>query len=105
MPYITKDKRRELDPIVEQLRHALASMEMDDELNNTEGNLNYFITKILMQIYGDKNSTSYAQINDAIGLLDCAKMEFYRKVAGPYEDKKEIINGEVTKDSTPVPIK
>ena len=38
---------------------------------------------------------SYSVINEAVGAIESAKMEFYRRVAAPYEDKKAIANGEV----------
>ena len=95
MPYITQEKRRQVDNLIDDLRTTLASMEMDDEFNNMEGNVNYVITSLLMKVYGNKDSTSYSQINAAIGVLECAKAELYRKVAGPYEDQKEFDNGPI----------
>jgi hypothetical protein len=38
---------------------------------------------------------SYQTINDIVGALEGAKLEFYRRVAVPYEDKKIIENGDV----------
>lgn len=93
MPYITQDKRTMLDDQITDLLHTLVGMEMDDPENNTEGNINYLITRLMMMVYGDRDSTRYSQINDAIGVLECIKLEFYRKVAAPYEDQKEFDNG------------
>jgi hypothetical protein len=95
MPYISQDKRHQLDPYIEDLYHCLVGMRLDDESTNTEGNLNYLITRLLMKIYGDRDSTRYSQINDAIGMLECCKLELYRKVAAPYENQKEHENGQV----------
>jgi len=96
MPYIDEDKRHFLDDTIEQLHHKLAELELDfAELNNHEGNLNYIITRLLMLSYGDSNSTRYSNINSAIGVLECAKLEMYRKTAAPYEDQKEFENGKV----------
>lgn len=97
MPYITQTKREVLDPDIDRLHHALVDLEYDDPENNTEGNINYVITRLLMMVYGDKNGTRYSQINDALGVLECVKQEFYRKVASPYEDQKEFENGEVVR--------
>ena len=91
MPYITQDKRDVLDSTINQLHRLLVGLESDDENNNTEGNLNYVITRLLQMCYG----TSYREINDAIGMLECCKLEFYRKVAAPYEDQKEFENGTI----------
>lgn len=38
---------------------------------------------------------SYATINEALGALSGAQLEFYRRVAAPYETQKAIDNGEV----------
>jgi hypothetical protein len=34
-------------------------------------------------------------MNNIIGVLECAKQEFYRKVCSPYEDQKSKDNGNV----------
>jgi len=41
------------------------------------------------------NGLSYTQINAVIGVLECAKMELYRRIAAPYEDKKSRESGDV----------
>ena len=95
MPYIAEEKRLGLDLEIDDLHQALVNLEQDDEENNMEGNLNYAITRLLMMVYGTKEGTRYSQINDAIGVLECIKLEFYRKVASPYEDQKEFDNGSI----------
>jgi hypothetical protein len=37
----------------------------------------------------------YAHLNEAIGVLECAKLELYRRVAAPYEDEKITESGDV----------
>lgn len=99
MPYITQEKRNYLDSHIENIHHAIVDLEMDalgePDTNNTEGNLNYIITRLLHLVYGNRDSTRYAHINDAMGLLACVQAEYYRKVAAPYEDQKEHDNGEI----------
>lgn len=95
MPYIAEEKRQQIDFEIDNLHQALVGMELDDEENNMEGNINYVITRLLMMVYGTKHGTRYAHINDAIGLLECIKLEFYRKVASPYEEQKEFDNGSI----------
>ncbi len=95
MPYITQTKRNALDESIDALRRELVNLELDDDTNNMEGNLNYSITRLLMMIYGDKDNTRYADINSAIGMLECCKLELYREVAAPYETQKKFENGEV----------
>lgn len=91
MPYIIQDKRKHLDPHIESLVNALRELESDDPSNTHCGNLNYVITRLLHASYANR----YAEINEAIGVLECAKLEFYRKRAAPYEDQKEFENGSV----------
>lgn len=94
MPYISKDKRSYLDPHIDNLHRFLVDLELDDSKNNMEGNLNYTITRLLKLVYGDETS-SYRDVNDVIGVLECIKLEYYRKLAAPYEDVKESQNGRV----------
>jgi hypothetical protein len=56
------------------------------------GDLNYAITMIL-KTYLQQNGENYARHNEIIGMLDCCKAEWYRKMVSPYEDLKEKENG------------
>ena len=56
-----------------------------------DGELNYVVTKILKGVYPLK----YYHLNKAIGVLECIKLEFYRRVAAPYEDTKIEESGDV----------
>lgn len=58
------------------------------------GELNYEIT-MLLKSYFYANGGRYQQINDVLGALEGAKLEFYRKIAAPYEDEKIKQNGDV----------
>jgi hypothetical protein len=78
-------------PYVDQKTRAL----MDGGLRpTTPGELNYAVT-LLVQKYVADRGLSYQSINDVLGALDGASKEFYRRVAGPYEDAKIAINGDV----------
>jgi len=79
MPYLTKAVRASLN---------------DGRVQNEAGELNYLITK-LCDAFLMKTGLSYKNINQAIGALECAKLELYRRVAAPYEEKKCRENGEV----------
>jgi hypothetical protein len=92
MPYIKQEKRDVLDPAIDELLNALRELESDDPNNNMEGNINYVITRILKRVY---KGGGYRGVNDAMGMMLCAALEFYRKDAGPYEDQKEFENGTV----------
>ena len=81
MPYIENKLRQRLTPNVCPL---------------TEGELNYAITKLCLKwLDGFRPGQSYRHLNTIIGALECAKLEFYRRMVGPYEDKKKKENGEV----------
>jgi hypothetical protein len=58
------------------------------------GELNYDFTMTIKDYLGH-HGLSYKTINDIIGALEGAKMEFYRRVAVPYEDQKMATNGDV----------
>lgn len=61
---------------------------------NTEGELNYLITCAVHGYLG-VHGTNYKNLNAVIGVLECAKLEVYRRKAAPYEDKKIATNGDV----------
>ena len=87
MPYIKKEDRGKWEEIIKQVVEQLKQLDEKD----IEGNLNYFITKILKDTYEPK----YFNYNRAMGLLECIKQEFYRRQVAPYEDKKIQENGDV----------
>lgn len=60
----------------------------------SSGELNYAVTEIIAA-YFKNNGENYNAINDIMGALEGAKLEFYRRVAIPYENKKIKENGDV----------
>ena len=60
----------------------------------TAGEINYQISKLLNDYFAMRGF-SYDVLNGAIGALECAKLECYRRLAAPYEDKKIGENGDV----------
>ena len=80
MPYINPEDRL----------HILA----DEKSISTSGELNYFIST-LINWYINEKGKNYATLNEVIGVLECAKLELYRRVAAPYEDSKIQMNGDV----------
>jgi predicted DNA-binding protein with PD1-like motif len=80
MPYIRQDQRVALE-------NQPAGMLQP-------GDLNYMVTK-LIQKYCSNRGINYQTINDVIGALEGAKLEFYRRVAIQYEDSKIKENGDV----------
>jgi hypothetical protein len=84
MPYIKQEARPKLDGAIDEL---IAAVE-------TDGELNYTVTR-LVQGAAEKRGGGYAVFNALVGVLECAKLEFYRRVVRPYEDRKARENGDV----------
>lgn len=87
MPYIKTEKRVKYDKALHELVGILKSLPPEE----VDGELNYVVTKILKGVYPLK----YYHLNKAIGVLECIKLEFYRRVAAPYEDVKIKESGDV----------
>lgn len=81
MPYITEADRKKVEYY-------------DRKYPETAGELNYCIS-VLCSDYLKRHKLSYSTINEIMGVLECAKAEFYRRVATPYENKKLEDNGDV----------
>jgi len=79
MPYITKERRRDL---------------FSGDFAKTPGELNYAITQLVLG-YKIDDPPSYTYYNEVIGVLECVKLELYRRMVAPYEDKKREENGDV----------
>ena len=82
MPYISKDDRLDLftNDDGPEPRHA--------------GELNCLFTSIIIK-YIDQHGLRYSTLNDVIGALECCKLELYRRVIIPYEDRKIAKNGDI----------
>lgn len=79
MPYVSSEVRARLDAGADPI---------------TAGDLNYLITRLVTR-YTSRAGVKYSSINEAIGVLECAKLELYRRIAAPYEDGKCKSNGDV----------
>jgi len=79
LPYIKQEIRDKID---------------DDLAIEEPGELNFLVSR-LCDGYIAQNGLSYTTLNEIVGVLECAKMEIYRRVAARYEDIKLSENGEV----------
>lgn len=61
---------------------------------HSAGDLNFLITSEIDE-YLSYKGLCYDHINEVIGVLECAKLELYRRIAAPYEDQKIEENGDV----------
>jgi len=80
MPYIKKEHREDIPDIF--------------PIKWTVGDLNYFFTNTLRN-YIEVKGESYELYNSLIGVLECCKLELYRRKIADYEDKKIVENGDV----------
>lgn len=100
MPYIKNEDREkyeaEINAIVDKLRETARY----ETTSAFPGHLNYIITSIIKRGYDaaaklDDFKLGYGDFNEMIGMLECAKLELYRRTLAPYEDKKIKENGDV----------
>lgn len=80
MPYIAAEARDRLD---------------QGGSPESPGELNYVISRAVDDYLARRGALRYAGLNEAIGVLECAKLELYRRVAAPYEDGKRAETGDV----------
>jgi len=88
MPYIEPEHRKDLEGDLKRIQTGLLWF-----TNKGPGYLNYIITKILVSWLG--TNPNYAKYNEVIGVLECAKLELYRRQVAAYEEKKCLQNGDV----------
>ncbi len=87
MPYIQVTDRRKF------------SAKQIEKFENP-GQLNFAFTD-LINLYQKDKGLNYQTINDIIGALEGAKLEYYRRVAAPYENSKIALNTDVYGISNP----
>jgi len=86
MPYVDQDTRKKFDDIV---NHLVATFKTTAP---KAGNLNYVITCLLNAFY---DVDRYEGFNSAVGVLECVKLELYRRRVAPYEDQAMVKNGDI----------
>jgi hypothetical protein len=107
MPYINEEQRKMVDHCVNDVVLCIKTTLINKDNVNTFkiektsnqemlilcGVLNYVITRLCAKLISD---VSYPKIAMITGVLENVKQEFYRRLAGPYEDQKILQNGDVT---------
>jgi hypothetical protein len=89
MPYIENRDRERIDPAVQGFL-----LTVKKEAKNGPGILNYILSNII-HAYVEERLISYRVLNEVMGVLECVKQEYYRRIAAPYENKKIEENGDV----------
>lgn len=92
MPYINEDYRNQLDKEIEDFIKKVNAIHAKEPKQTRDGLLNYSFTRIINGVYPNAR---YHDMNELIGMLECCKLEYYRKYIGPYEVLKEKENGPV----------
>jgi hypothetical protein len=82
MPYIEQADRKPYTDVLDQLPRI-----------TSVGDLNFVLTTIYLRYFNGVGG--YGRINDVIGAIESSKLEFYRRVAVPFENEKIIVNGDV----------
>jgi len=86
MPYITQERRVELDPSILGLVDHIGNRPIQEQA----GEINYVISRLL-----NFWPRRYWALALACGMLVTCLLEFYRRVAVPYEEEKIKANGDV----------
>lgn len=85
MPYIKQAGRNRFEGTLNHIMHNLPA---------DAGELNYLLSRIA-DIYIQVKGKNYQNLNEVIGVLECMKQEYYRRVVAPYEDEKIALNKDV----------
>ncbi len=89
MPYVPTYDRQKVDDKIDEL------LELIKDHQKPAGMSNYIITRILSGIMKPWDGWNYSSLNSAIGVVECAKLELYRRLVGPYEDLAIAKNGDI----------
>lgn len=104
MPYVDDSIKNVIDSCIEEavdlddfVDHVLKAAGFYDFQPKLPGVANYIVSTIVTELLCKIGSPKhcYSGINAAIGVLECAKMELYRRVAAPYEDLAINTNGDI----------
>jgi hypothetical protein len=97
MPYIAPELRRELDPLIDALADRLAVQAEDAGDDGAfAGLLNYSCTRLALAVVRRRfGGLRYWLIAVMSGVFQNIAIEFYRRVAVPYEDRQRAQKGDV----------
>ena len=90
MPYINKQDRTTYEQEISSIVNKL----LKTEENAQKGHMNYIFYSIISRIVKERGER-YFRWQDAIGTLECCKIEIYRRLISAYEDKAIEKNGDV----------
>jgi len=85
MPYIKQEDRNKFKDL---------EMELGFETPKTAGELQYVIA-VMIKAFMSESEGRYQDMNNVMGALNGANLEFYRRTVAPYEDLCIALNGDV----------
>lgn len=96
MPYIVKEDKQMFDGALMQLTGTFKELILADNHDKRKltGFMNYCITRLIwhfIKFTGER----YDSYNDAMGILECVKLELARRKLALYEEEKQYSNGDV----------
>lgn len=95
MPYVMEPRRREILIDVTDPNSAISDLMINVRAAaSSPGDLNFAISE-LCKAYLRSHGLDYTSLNEIVGVLECTKLEFYRRVTAPYEDEKIKQNGDI----------
>lgn len=102
MPYISTEPSDDQRSKVEDSLNKLISDIRDKFLvDERDGVLNYCISELVCQSMRPPSGWRYRILERCIGILECCKLELYRRLVAPYEDQAIEKNGDIESYVTP----
>lgn len=97
MPYIHASEKEKLAGVIKGFKDVLTN---DWNTTSNPGHLNYLITELCLVYLNNREErflrdAKYHDYNDIVGVLESAKLEFYRRAVTAYEEQKIAENGDV----------
>jgi hypothetical protein len=92
MPYIKPQLRDKVKDEIVRLIYKIDGTNVEDR----EGLMTYIIYKLLVETYGYSDDVpKWNKRAEALKVLESAKLEYYRRIMAPYEDKAIQRNGDI----------
>ena len=97
MPYIAKQDRPPLDPLIDQLAHQIVAQAKAQNYDAAfAGLLNYACTRLALKVIRLQfGALRYWLIATVTGVFHNIADEFYRRLGTPYEEKQIAKSGDV----------
>jgi len=95
MPYVKKELRVGVDLEIEKLVEVVLAAVPEDKPEALDGIANYVVSRLVNGVFKPSTGWRYHSMAHAVGCLEAVKLEMYRRLCGPYEDKAISENGDI----------